>query len=1066
MTACHIVIYLFCFITLVFATSTPQLKPLPRSQCLRSDRNIVVRDRCGCPCDGNTNTTLPGSVDVDLKDDEQLLWTSPNGTQTAVMSFTMKPYPGQRVIDMERFSQDIVTVICSEDMSFQFEHVETFERARETWGWVNEDEERAFILVGDPVACKSGNARDPWLVTHATFDPEALVIQLTATKKEWTEVTYEYKIDYGALETNLPKRFLDYDWGEPFEVSLTKPFPESLITFDEGVPGVFETKFFTNCNNCGIFGRLLFEGHIAGNILEGVTRLDLSIVPRDIHVDLNLEVLLSGYYDAENGEADLGKDFDLLDIPLPSSWTVPGILALGPYAKLQAGFALKYFEGNARFATGVSLRVPDDSEFRIDFLADELVTTSGWKPDFEVKPLEVEAEVNAVLDFYLGISPSIDLVLFNQRGLVAGFPFKFLTVDLDVKGGYDPAGFCPNDNKPYGVSVDASLGAELSVQVIERKAGIKLPDLIEIKKGNGKVLLFEPKLKEKIKLNPKHAAARSLQAPEAGRLKRDEVIFETSVFDEDDLLQLPPFCKSFGTAGEPVCRFVPEPEDREWYDTEIADAEEVDMGTKRRSRDFTLHRRAVRKKQATRGTRKFQCDGQKTDVRIKPYPGPSLLVHREEAGKDVPIMVPELRCGDTQCTPDKWTVNQSGSIKDVVIPEDPADSEWSTDHIYEINWVTSFWQHIAEDKEVTCPKVLQDYKVAQGGGYAEEMLHSIGNMDTYKDMMLLYPIIDNGMKHRIFSKSTKNLAAKFYAEKYTANDRACSIGRIISSCKYMEMPETRRRLHNTLNALDAVLANMDNDPNIAHPSEPGGTTLPYTDVHEEWFTDLYHNGTKAARETLIKYATHMIMETPDDFDTLPEKTQTEITKIKNCASEQDCLEFCPDTFKYSSRSSPKATPTPKPGGNRPYNPSDPPSDPTINAGPFWVFKLLADDGRSYSQTPSKLYNLNPALLTHDLGGNGIQTNTECVLVSDTEPGVVGAYLRKGDSFYFGWEKEGDTREFTCFLLVHDNSNCELRDNSEGSELYNPGDATPGTFPFDVVSWQVTNCVEMVRDNTG
>ncbi|KAM0417086.1 hypothetical protein ACHAPT_012924 [Fusarium lateritium] len=974
----------------------------------------------------------------------------------------MKPYPGQRILDMERFTHDVATIVCSGDMSIQFAHAETFERAKETWSWVNEDPKRAFVLVGDPVACKSGNARDPWLVTRATFDPEDLTIRLAAAKKEWTEVTYEYKIDYGAAETNLEKRFLDYSWGEPFEVSLTKQFPERLMTFEKEVPGVFETKFLTNCNDCGIFGRLLFEGHIAGNVFQGVTRLDLSVLPRDIHVDLNLEVLLSGYYNGEDDGPSLGKDFDLLDIPLPASWTVPGILALGPYAKLQAGFALKYFEGNGRLATGISAKVPDDSSFRIHFLADELVTAKGWKPDFEVKPLEAEVEGNAALNFYLGISPSIDLVLFNQRGLVAGFPFKFLSVDVDVKGGYDPNGFCPNDKKPYGLSVDASLGAELSVQVIERKAGIKLPDMVEIKKGNGKVLLFEPNLKEKISLKPRKAAARSLPAPH-GPSKRDLVIFEKRVFGVDNPLKLPGFCKSFGKAGEPVCRFVPEPEDREWYDMEITDAQGVDSVTKRRRRDVTLHRRAAKNPQATSGKRVFRCDGEKTPIQIKPYPGPSLLVHRKEAGKAVPIMVPKMRCKDTQCTPDKWKVTQSSKIQDVVIPEDPTDSEWSTDHIYEINWVTSFWQHVAEEKGLTCSTVLDEFKIAQGGGYAEEMLHSIGNMDTYKDMMLLYPIIDNGMKHRIFSKTTKRLAAKFYKKGYTVADRACAIGRIVSSCKYMEMPETKRRLENTLKALDAVFVKMDKDKDISHISKPDRSKLDYADVHEEWFTSLYHNGTNAAREALIEYATYMINETPQDFNTLPKETRAEITKIKNCASKRGCHKFCPDTFKYPSRSSSK----PKPAVKPPTKPlSKPVSDPSLNLGPFWVLKLLASDGRSYSQTPSTLFNLNPALLTHDLGGNGIQSNTQCIRVSDTVPGSVGVYLRKGDSFYFGWEKEGDTRYFNCFLLVHGNDMCKIVGSAESSEPYNPGDAMPGTFPFDVLSWEVTNCLEMVRENTG
>lgn len=115
------------------------------------------------------------------------------------------------------------------------------------------------------------------------------------------------------------------------------------------------------------------------------------------------------------------------------------------------------------------------------------------------------------------------------------------------------------------------MGAELSVQVTERKAGIELPDMIEIKKNTERVLLFEPKLKEKISLKPKKVAARDLATPH-GLSKRDMVIFQKRVFGVDNLLNLPFFCTSFGRDGEPVCRFIPEPEDEEWYNMEISDA--------------------------------------------------------------------------------------------------------------------------------------------------------------------------------------------------------------------------------------------------------------------------------------------------------------------------------------------------------------------------------------------------------------------------------------------------------------------------------------------------------------
>jgi hypothetical protein len=98
--------------------------------------------------------------------------------------------------------------------------------------------------------------------------------------------------------------------------------------------------------------------------------------------------------------------------------------------------------------------------------------------------------------------------------------------------------------------------------VIERKAGVELPDIIEIKKGKGHISLFEPNLKGKINLKPKKVATRSLLIPQTPS-KRGLVIFENRVLGVDNLFKLHAFCKSFGKVGEPICRFIPEPADKE-----------------------------------------------------------------------------------------------------------------------------------------------------------------------------------------------------------------------------------------------------------------------------------------------------------------------------------------------------------------------------------------------------------------------------------------------------------------------------------------------------------------------
>ncbi len=127
---------------------------------------------------------------------------------------------------------------------------------------------------------------------------------------------------------------------------------------------------------------------------------------------------------------------------------------------------------------------------------------------------------------------------------------------------------------------------------------------------------------------------------------------------------------------------------------------------------------------------------------------------------------------------------------------------------------------------------------------------------------------------------------------------------------------------------------------------------------------------------------------------------------------------------------------------------------------------MENDGRSYIESPSTLYQHNPALLVSDDAG-GIEANTECVRVSETLQDGLGtneAYLRSGDEFYFGWDSSGSsaTVSDSCCFLIYGNSGCaiEAGDADYGSWC---GQVVRGQFPFDVHSWEVTNCVAMYKD---
>jgi len=198
---------------------------------------------------------------------------------------------------MERFTQDIVAASCSEPMLIQFGHLESFVRARNAWRWVNQAVGNSFVLAADPLICKSGDSKDPWLVSGAIFDPATRTIHLEALKREWTDVIYDFKIDFGSIAAGVQKRFLDYNLPKSWEIPLAATFPKQLIDFAPPPSTQSYLHFGVNCINCALNGRLVFEGHIEGNVLTGPRKLDLLFAPRDIHADISLALLLAGSYE-------------------------------------------------------------------------------------------------------------------------------------------------------------------------------------------------------------------------------------------------------------------------------------------------------------------------------------------------------------------------------------------------------------------------------------------------------------------------------------------------------------------------------------------------------------------------------------------------------------------------------------------------------------------------------------------------------------------------------------------------------------------------------------------------
>jgi hypothetical protein len=167
-------------------------------------------------------------------------------------------------------SDGVTNSNCSENFTITFDERSTFERARRSWDWVNQQLSRSFVLVSDPDLCGTGDDRDPWLVVRTAADASRLIIHLEATKKEWREVTYKYKIDFGAVGTSpgvLDRRLIPISEDRAFTVPLEMSFPAAELFGFRTEDDENHVDFQLNCVDCGLTGKLLFEGHIHGDII-------------------------------------------------------------------------------------------------------------------------------------------------------------------------------------------------------------------------------------------------------------------------------------------------------------------------------------------------------------------------------------------------------------------------------------------------------------------------------------------------------------------------------------------------------------------------------------------------------------------------------------------------------------------------------------------------------------------------------------------------------------------------------------------------------------------------------
>ncbi|KAG9241379.1 hypothetical protein BJ878DRAFT_545310 [Calycina marina] len=153
---------------------------------------------------------------VALQQREHFVWGQTGdkqGGMFANMTLDTSNNYDKRIVSMDRFAESLQDVECGTGMKLTFTTSPTFIDAIREWQWVNDGENRAFILIANYPGCTEANSREPWIVSGVQTDAATLTAYLNATRSSWKEATHgiPFRVDFGKYASvphaELKRRF-------------------------------------------------------------------------------------------------------------------------------------------------------------------------------------------------------------------------------------------------------------------------------------------------------------------------------------------------------------------------------------------------------------------------------------------------------------------------------------------------------------------------------------------------------------------------------------------------------------------------------------------------------------------------------------------------------------------------------------------------------------------------------------------------------------------------------------------------------------------------------------------
>jgi hypothetical protein len=301
----------------------------------------------------------------------------------------------ENIITMERFYGMLKSVNCTEqEMTLAFKDDATFAYAQRVWDWVNGAENHTFVMVAGVGDCQWNRRRQPFNVSSIAYDEDTNTARLKAQLTEWATIAHSYDLDVGHVpmtDSHLPVRDISQD----LSLDISTAFPFLIKLTRNGLSCALE------CAKCGIQGKINMELKVSQTqfVPSGAS---IRISPQGVSADAEIKLTESGTL-----TAPFGWEKSVKKIPL-NSFTIPGVVNIGPNLDVSVGFEISALEGSASVSGGATASLQDSAIVEVDLLNFSKNKFSGWVPELNPLPIVVDAKLTGGLQIYA--MPAVKLV--------------------------------------------------------------------------------------------------------------------------------------------------------------------------------------------------------------------------------------------------------------------------------------------------------------------------------------------------------------------------------------------------------------------------------------------------------------------------------------------------------------------------------------------------------------------------------------------------------------------------------------------------------------------------------